>query len=152
MSIRGKVIDGAGYANVRGFILREPEFKQVSEKLATLSFAINSSTKVPNYIPKSGLIDAFGDKVPDGGRNGYYSDAIVNVELKFDALDAWNGKLGKGDLVEVSGAISERIYQKKDGTQGRSLEFSYIKEVLKKDDAGNFVGADAFGAFDDTPW
>lgn len=38
----------------------------------------------------------------------------------------------KGDLVEVSGTIVEKEFQKKDGTTGRSLQSDWVESVVVK--------------------
>jgi len=38
----------------------------------------------------------------------------------------------QGDLVEVNGTLVEKEFDKKDGTQGRSLQTDYIESVVVK--------------------
>jgi len=56
----------------------------------------------------------------------------MKVILKNDLADTWNGKLGVGDIVEVSGTFTEREYERKDGTKGRALETDWVETVEVK--------------------
>jgi len=55
----------------------------------------------------------------------------------------------QGDLVEVHGTLVEKEFDKKDGTQGRSLQTDYIESVVVKyrTDEGSSVAVDSDGAF-----
>jgi len=55
----------------------------------------------------------------------------------------------QGDLVEVHGTLVEKEFDKKDGTQGRSLQTDYIESVVVKyrKDEGSSVAVDSDGAF-----
>jgi len=55
----------------------------------------------------------------------------------------------QGDLVEVHGTLVEKEFDKKDGTQGRSLQTDYIESVVVKyrKDEGSSVVVDSDGAF-----
>lgn len=53
----------------------------------------------------------------------------------------------KGDLVEVTGTIVEKEFDKKDGTKGRSLQTDWVESVVVKHRKD---GAPAASGFDNT--
>lgn len=53
----------------------------------------------------------------------------IRVTLWRDLADT---EIHKGDLVEVHGTLVEKEFDKKDGTQGRSLQTDYIESVVVK--------------------
>lgn len=65
--------------------------------------------------------------------------------------DLANEDIRKGDIVEITGTIKEREFQKKDGTTGRALETKFVNSIVvkwRRDGAaapaaasGNFVPA-----------
>lgn len=107
-------------AVVDGRIVSDPEFKQISENFAVEEFALYSDRRVKNRETDEWESDPKGT-------------TKLKVILKFDALNEWRGKIGKGDIIRVTGTIYEREYDKKDGTKGRALETDYIEsiEVIK---------------------
>lgn len=107
-------------AVVDGRIVSDPEFKQITDSFAVEEFALYSDRRVKNRDTGEWESDPKGT-------------TKLRVILKYDALDAWRGKLGKGDIIRVNASIYEREYDKKDGTKGRALETDYVDsiEVIK---------------------
>ena len=62
----------------------------------------------------------------------------VRVTLWRDLADT---DIQKGDLVEVVATLVEKEFDKKDGTQGRSLQTDYVESVVVKHRKEATVGA-----------
>ena len=125
MPIYAEVFEGEARPSVTGYVIREPEKKQVG-KLNLLSFAISSASKAQEY--QVGKIDRFGETITADKVGQYITDTIVNVDLKFDMAKEFADKINKGDRVKVVGTLSERAYNGKNGI-AHSLEFSFINSV-----------------------
>jgi len=54
----------------------------------------------------------------------------IKVTLWNDAADA--ADIQKGDIVEVTGTLKEREYDKQDGSKGRALETEFVDSVITK--------------------
>lgn len=112
----------------KGTIVAEPETRVISDKLTITRFPFYVNHRVKNRDT--------GEYETDDSKT-----TKVTVELKFDLRDEWDGKLHKGDFVEIAGTIVERAYETKDGRTGRALEFDYVESInvinssAKSDDA-----------------
>ncbi len=154
MTIFGEQFDGKNVVSASGFVIRA-EDRRISDKLSILEVALATSTKIPSYIPR-GLIDAYGESVQEQFDKGktHYTDAIVEVPLKFSEREAWLGKISKGDRIKVIGSVITRNYKKADGTQGSSLEFSFVNsvEVLSKGDGQSSGDSWSSSSSDEPGW
>ena len=101
------------FRNVKfsGNVGMEPERKQIGTNDA-LVFTVFAQNRRKNK--DTGEYENFGDNEP------------VRVTLWRDLA---NMDIRKGDLVEVTGALSIRRYVKSGGTPGQSLETDFIEEV-----------------------
>jgi single-stranded DNA-binding protein len=85
---------------------------------------------------------------------GEYEDTGDVTKIR---VQIWNDRIeefetpSKGDIVEVTGSIFEREYQKNDGTTGRSLETDWVDAVeikfRKQGASGGGGGFDSGGGF-----
>lgn len=122
---------------IDGRIVAEPETKVISDKFSVIEFPLYSDRRVKNRDNGEWESD------PNGTTK-------LKVVLKFDQKDAWEGKLGKGDIIKVTGSIYERGYETKEGKTGRSLETDFIESIEVIKSAGGGDGLTPTG--EDTPW
>ena len=104
---------------VSGGVVAEPEFKVISDKFKVLEF--------PLYDNEQRKDKDTGEYTDVPG-----STLKLKVVLKNDLADQWNGKIRKGDIVELACSITEREYERKDGQKGRALETTFVNEVTVK--------------------
>jgi single-stranded DNA-binding protein len=110
-----------------GGIVAEPERREVNGA---------SLLEFPVYVNHSKKNKDTGEYVPTG------DTTKVKVTLWRELAD--NTDVRKGDLVEVSGTIVEKEFDKKDGTKGRQIQTDWVESVVvkyRKD--GQLVGAAA---------
>lgn len=127
-------------AEFSGGIVAEPETKQVGQ---------NSVLEFPVYVNHTRKNRDTGEYEPTG------DTTKIRVSLWGDAAAT---DLRKGDIVEVKGSIVEKTFTKRDGTEGRALQTSFVESCVvkfRRDDAapapsGGFGGGAGFGG-DDTP-
>ena len=103
---------------ISGGVVAAPEFKKISDTFRVLQFPLYDNQRRKNK--DTGEYENTGNVVK------------MKVILKNDLADTWNGKLGVGDIVEVSGTFTEREYERKDGTKGRALETDWVETVEVK--------------------
>lgn len=125
MAIRGKF---------SGSVVAEPERKQVGQQ-TVLEFPVyDNETK----------------KDRDTGEYVKTGDVTkVRVTLWGDLA---NQDIRKGDIVELDTGIIEKTYQKRDGTEGRSLQTAFVNSVVVKwrnpdNDGGNAAQSSGGGGF-----
>lgn len=97
-----------------GGVVAEPERRTVGEA-ALLEF--------PVYVNHSKKNKDTGEYEPTG------DTTKIKVSLWRDLAST---DIQKGDLVEVSGTIVEKEFQKKDGTPGRSLQTDWVESAVVK--------------------
>lgn len=117
-----------------GGVVAEPEFKEVGSNGArVLEFPVYVNRRRKNR--DSGEYEDTGDVTK------------IRVQLWNEAADTTDVR--KGDIVEVTGTLYEREYQKRDGTPGRALETDFVEQVrvvFRKDGGGDgFVPDSAKG-------
>lgn len=100
---------------ISGGVVAEPEFKNISDTFRVLEF--------PLYDNERRKDRDTGEYVDTG------NVTKLRVILKNDLADTWSGRISKGDVVEVTGSITEREYDRKDGGKGRSLETTWVDSV-----------------------
>lgn len=69
----------------------------------------------------------------------------IRVSVWRDLANSLDVKMG--DLVEITGTLVEKEFQKQDGTQGRSLQTDYIESVVvkyRKDGAAPIADGEVF--------
>ena len=98
-----------------GGIVAEPERKVVGT---------SNLLEFPVYVNHSKKNKDTGEYEPTG------DTTKVKVTLWRDLAD--NTDVQKGDLVEVTGTIVEKEFQKKDGTTGRQLQTDWVESVVLK--------------------
>lgn len=103
---------------ISGGVVAEPEFKQISDKFRVLEFPLYDNERRKNQDT--------GDYEDTG------NTTKLKVILKNDLADSWSGKISKGDVVEINGSITEREYDRKDGSKGRALETTWVNSVEVK--------------------
>ena len=103
---------------ISGGVVAAPEFKKISDTFRVLEFPLYDNQRRKNK--DTGEYENTGNVVK------------MKVILKNDLADTWNGKLGMGDIVEVSGTFTEREYERKDGAKGRALETDWVETVEVK--------------------
>ena len=96
-----------------GGIDAEPERKEVNGA---------SLLEFPVYVNHSKKNKDTGEYEPTG------DTTKVKVTLWRDLAD--NTDVQKGDLVEVTGTIVEKEFQKKDGSTGRQLQTDWVESVV----------------------
>lgn len=116
---------------ISGRIVAEPELKVISDTFRVLQVVLYDNEQRKNRD------------------TGEYEDTgnvtKLRVELKNELADEWNGKISKGDVIEIEGTIREREYDRSDGTKGRSLETSFVNSVtVKFKKEGSSGGGDGF--------
>lgn len=102
---------------------------------------------------------------PDSGKTKRSFPVYVNDQDKKDDQYVDNGDvtkirvqlfgdlahedIRKGDIVEITGTIKEREYQKKDGTTGRALETKFVNSIVVKwrKESSAAPAAEASGGF-----
>lgn len=104
---------------ISGAVVADPEYRVVNENFKVLEFP---------------LYDSLQRKDKDTGTysNVEGSTLKVKVILKNELADQWNGKVLKGDIVEFGGSITEREFDKKDGTKGRAVESTWVDSITIK--------------------
>jgi single-stranded DNA-binding protein len=103
-------------AQFTGNVTNEPEIRTVGAKntaLKELNIAINHDKK----NKETGEYERTGDTT------------WVTVKLWGDRA---NEEFGKGDLVEFDGTVVEKVFPRKDGTEGRRLESDYVASLTVK--------------------
>lgn len=121
-----------------GSVVAEPTLKQVGQ---------SSVLEFPVYV---------NDQKPDG--SGGYVDTGDVTKIRVSLWGEMSGMdVQKGDIVEIDGSIVEKEFEKRDGTQGRSIQTKFVNSLMRKwrkDDNG-FGGAQsapvASGGFDGFP-
>lgn len=103
---------------ISGAVVADPEFKQISDTFSVLEF--------PLYDNETRKDRDTGEYKPTG------NTLKLKVVLKNDAAAQYRGEIRKGDVWEVDGTITEREYEKKDGTKGRALETTYVNSLTLK--------------------
>ncbi len=98
-----------------GGIVAEPERKVVGT---------SNLLEFPVYVNHSKKNKDTGEYEPTG------DTTKVKVTLWRDLAD--NTDVQKGDLVEVTGTIVEKEFNKKDGTVGRQLQTDWVESVVLK--------------------
>lgn len=103
---------------ISGAVVADPEFKKISDTFRVVEFPLYDNETRKNK--DTGEYEQTGNTTK------------LKVVLKNDLADQWNGKINKGDIVEITGSITEREYDKRDGTKGRALETTWIDSVTVK--------------------
>ena len=103
---------------ISGGVVAEPEFRKISDTFRVLEMPLYDNEKRKNK--DTGEYEATGNVTK------------LKVILKNDLADQWIGKINKGDIIEVTGSITEREYDRKDGSKGRSLETTWVDSVEVK--------------------
>lgn len=103
---------------ISGGVVAEPELKVISERATVLSFPLYDSERRKNKDSQD--YEETGNVLK------------LRVQLWNDVAKEWNGKIHKGDIVELEGTITEREYDKQDGTKGRSLETTFVNSIKVK--------------------
>lgn len=98
-----------------GGIVADPERKVVGQ---------SNLLEFPVYVNHSKKNKDTGEYEPTG------DTTKVKVTLWRDLAD--NTDVRKGDLVEVTGTIVEKEFDKKDGTKGRQLQTDWVESVVLK--------------------
>lgn len=96
-----------------GGVVAEPEFKEFDSGARVLEF--------PVYVNRRRKVKG-SDTYEDTG-----DVTKIRVGLWNDAADT--ADIQKSDIVEVTGTLYEREYEKSDGTKGRSLETDWVDSV-----------------------
>lgn len=97
-----------------GGIVAEPERREVGG---------SQLLEFPVYVNHSKKNKDTGEYEPTG------DTTKVKVTLWRDLAET---DVRKGDLVEVSGTLVEKEFDKKDGTKGRSLQTDWVESVVVK--------------------
>lgn len=108
----------ANKITISGGVVADPEYKTPTEKFRVLEFPLYDNETRKNK--DTGEYEQTGNVTK------------LKVVLKNDLADQWRGKINKGDIVEITGSITEREYDKRDGSKGRSLETTWIDSVTVK--------------------
>jgi len=103
---------------ISGGVVADPEYKTPTEKFRVLEFPLYDNETRKNK--DTGEYEQTGNVTK------------LKVILKNDLADEWRGKINKGDIVEIVGTITEREYDKRDGSKGRSLETTWVDSVTVK--------------------
>ena len=103
---------------ISGAVVADPEYKTPTEKFRVLEFPLYDNETRKNK--DTGEYEQTGNVTK------------LKVILKNDLADEWRGKINKGDIVEIVGTITEREYDKRDGSKGRSLETTWVDSVTVK--------------------
>jgi len=103
---------------ISGGVVADPEYKTPTEKFRVLEFPLYDNETRKNK--DTGEYEQTGNVTK------------LKVILKNDLADEWRGKISKGDIVEIVGTITEREYDKRDGSKGRSLETTWVDSVTVK--------------------
>jgi single-stranded DNA-binding protein len=98
-----------------GGIVAEPERRQVGGA---------NLLEFPVYVNHSKKNKETGEYEPTG------DVSKVKVTLWRELAD--NTDVQKGDLVEVTGTIVEKEFDKKDGTKGRQIQTDWVESVVVK--------------------
>lgn len=123
----------ANKITISGGVVADPEFKTPTEKFRVLEFPLYDNETRRNK--DTGEYEQTGNVTK------------LKVVLKNDLADQWRGKINKGDIVEITGSITEREYDKRDGTKGRALETTWVDSVTVKYTKGGASAADADPVF-----
>jgi single-stranded DNA-binding protein len=70
-----------------------------------------------------------------GSDNEYENTGNViklQVTLWNELADEFVGSFNKGDVVEITGSVTEREYTRNDGTVGRQLQTSFVNSLVVK--------------------
>lgn len=97
-----------------GGVVADPERRTVGE---------SQLLEFPVYVNHSKKNRDTGEYEPTG------DTTKIKVALWRDLAST---DIQKGDLVEVSGTIVEKEFQKKDGTAGRSLQTDWVESIVVK--------------------
>lgn len=108
----------ANKITISGGVVAEPEYKTPTERFRVLEFPLYDNETRKNK--DTGEYEKTGNVTK------------LKVVLKNDLADQWRGKIKQGDIVEITGSITEREYEKRDGTNGRSLETTWVDSVTVK--------------------
>lgn len=90
--------------------------------------------------------------------SGTYTDNGDVTKIKVQLFGDLVGEdIRKGDIVEITGTIKEREFEKRDGTKGRALETKFVNSIVvkwRKDGAAasSAPAATAGWPGDDTPF
>lgn len=103
---------------ISGGVVADPEFRTPTENFRVLEFPLYDNETRKNK--DTGEYEQTGNVTK------------LKVVLKNDLADQWRGKINKGDIVEIVGSITEREYKRKDGTDGRALETTWVDSVTVK--------------------
>lgn len=118
-----------------GAIVAEPTLKEFSSGASVLEF--------PVYINDE-------DKDKNTGKYEKNGD-VTKIQVK-----VWSGSpifaevraaIQRGDIVEVTGTVKEREYDKNDGSKGRALETKWVDSVVVKYRPEPRDGSSAPGGF-----
>ena len=100
-------------ATFDGGVVAEPELRNFDSGARVLSFPVYVNERRKNRESQ---------EFEDTG-----NVSKIRVQLWNDAAD--EADIRKGDIVEVAAALTEREYDKQDGTKGRSLETTFVDSV-----------------------
>lgn len=65
--------------------------------------------------------------------SGNYTDNGDVTKIKVQLFGDLVGEdIRKGDIVEITGTIKEREFEKRDGTKGRALETKFVNSIVVK--------------------
>ena len=103
---------------ISGAVVSVPEFKQISDTFRVLEFGFYDNEQRKNKDT---------DKYEDTGNT-----LKLKVVLKNDLADQYREQVKKGDIWEIDATITEREYDKRDGTKGRALETTYVNSLTLK--------------------
>lgn len=103
---------------ISGGVVADPEYKTPTERFRVLEFPLYDNETRKNK--DTGEYEKTGNVTK------------LKVVLKNDLADQWRGKINQGDIVEITGSITEREYDRKDGTKGRALETTWVDSVTVK--------------------
>lgn len=119
-------------ATFDGAVVAEPEKFEAGS---------NHGVRFPVYVNERKKDQATGDYKDTG------NTAKIKVTLWNDLAD--NTEVYKNDIVEIAASLTEREYDKKDGTKGRELVTTFVDSlVLKYRKEGAAPAADD----SDLPW
>ena len=112
-------------ATFDGGVVAEPELRTFDSGARVLSFPVYVNERRKNK--DSGEFEDTGNVTK------------IRVQLWNDAAD--NADVQKNDIVEVVAALTEREFDKNDGTKGRSLETTFVDSVKRVYRAENKAAA-----------
>lgn len=118
-------------ATFSGSVVADPEMKQVGGN-DVLEFPVYVNHQRKNR--DTGQYDPTGDVTK------------IRVSLWRDLAST---DVRKGDIVEIDATLVEKEFQKRDGSQGRSLQTEYVNSIVRKfrkdDNGAGFGGVDSSG-------